>query len=109
LVGGKEDGRFHSMIQPGRPMPEAARSKNGISDDMLKEAPTFDKIAGDLRKFMAGSVLVAQNAEFDVAFLNAEFSRAGMAKLAMDGSVSMARSKWRRASSGLLIFMSPIA
>src|SRR2546427_8829790 len=31
LVGGREDGRFHSMIQPGRPMPEAARSKNGIS------------------------------------------------------------------------------
>jgi len=53
LVGGKEDGRFHSMIQPGRPMPEAARAKNGITDDMLKDAPTFDKIAGDLRKFMA--------------------------------------------------------
>ncbi len=83
LIGGKEDGRFHSMIHPGRPMPEAARAKNGISDEMLKDAPSFDKIAADLRKFMAGSVLVAQNAEFDVAFLNNEFCRAGMSKLAM--------------------------
>jgi DNA polymerase III epsilon subunit len=83
LVGGKEEARYHSMIQPGRPMPEAARSKNGITDEMLKDAPTFDKIAAELRKFMAGSVLVAQNAEFDVAFLNAEFGRAGMSKLAL--------------------------
>ena len=83
LISGKEDARYHSLIQPGRPMPEAARSKNGITDEMLKDAPGFDKIAQDLRKFMAGSVLVAQNAEFDVAFLNAEFGRAGMAKLAM--------------------------
>ena len=83
LVSGKEEGRFHSMVQPGRPMPEAARAKNQINDEMLKDAPTFDKIAQDLRKFMAGSVLVAQNAEFDVGFLNAEFGRAWMSKLAM--------------------------
>jgi DNA polymerase III epsilon subunit len=83
LVGGKEEGRFHSLVQPTRPMPEIARSKHGISDDMLKDAPTFDKIAQDLRKFMSGSILVAQNAEFDVSFLNAEFLRAGMTKLAL--------------------------
>jgi DNA polymerase-3 subunit alpha (Gram-positive type) len=83
LVGGKEEARYHSMIQPGRPMPDAARAANGITDEMLKDAPTFDKIAPDFRKFMAGCVLVAQNAEFDVAFLNAEFSRAGMSKLAL--------------------------
>ncbi len=83
LISGKEDARYHSLIQPGRPMPEAARSKNGITDEMLKDSPTFDKISQDLRKFMAGSILVAQNAEFDVRFLNAEFDRAGMAKLAM--------------------------
>lgn len=83
LIGGKEQGRYQSLVQPGRPMPEVARSKHGISDEMLKDAPTFDRIAGDLRQFMSGSILVAQNAEFDVAFLNAEFQRAGMAKLAM--------------------------
>ena len=83
LVGGKEEGRFHSLVNPGVPMPEIARSKHGISDEMLKEAPPFGQISGELRKFMTGSMLVAQNAEFDVGFLNAEFVRVGMARLAM--------------------------
>jgi DNA polymerase III epsilon subunit len=83
LIAGKEEGRFQSLVQPGRPMPEIARSKHGISDEMLKNAPSFSQIAADLRNFMSGSVLVAQNAEFDVGFLNAEFVRAGMTRLAM--------------------------
>ena len=83
LISGKEEGRFHSLIQPNRAMSEGARSTHGISDDMLKEAPPFEKIAQDFRKFLSGSVLVAQNAEFDVSFLNAEFQRAGMTKMAL--------------------------
>jgi DNA polymerase-3 subunit alpha (Gram-positive type) len=83
MVGGQETGRFQSLVQPGRPMPEGARATHGISDEMLKDAPGFERIAADFRKFMSGSVLVAQNAEFDVSFLNSEFVRAGMTKLAM--------------------------
>jgi DNA polymerase-3 subunit alpha (Gram-positive type) len=83
LVGGQEKGRFHSLVQPGIPMPDGARAAHGITDEMLKDAPPFGRIAADLRQFMAGSILVAQNAEFDVSFLNAEFLRAGMTKLAM--------------------------
>jgi DNA polymerase III epsilon subunit len=83
MVAGKETGRFHSLVHPGMPMPPDAQKTHGISDEMLKDAPAFGAIAQELRKFMSASVLVAQNAEFDVSFLNAEFSRAGMAKLAM--------------------------
>lgn len=83
LVGGKEEGRFHSLVQPNHPMSAGARQKHGITDEMLKDAPGFEKIAPDLRKFLSGSTLVAQNAEFDISFLNAEFVRAGMLKLAM--------------------------
>jgi DNA polymerase III epsilon subunit family exonuclease len=83
MVGGQETGRFQSLVQPGRPMPEGARATHGISDEMLKDAPNFSRIAADFRKFMSGSVLVAQNAEFDVSFLNSEFVRAGMTRLAM--------------------------
>jgi DNA polymerase III epsilon subunit family exonuclease len=83
LVGGKEEGRFHRMIHPGMPMPAESTKVNKITDDMLKDAPRFDGIAAELRKFMSGSILVAQNAEFDVSFLNAEFLRAGMSRMAM--------------------------
>ena len=83
MVAGKETGRFHTLVHPGMSMPPDAQKTHGISDDMLKDAPPFGTIAQELRKFMSASVLVAQNAEFDVSFLNAEFARAGMAKLAM--------------------------
>jgi len=93
MVGGQETGRYESLVQPGMPMPEAARATHGISDEMLKEAPGFGGIAADLRKFMSGATLVAQNAEFDVSFLNAEFLRAGMTKLAMPAldTIALAR------------------
>jgi len=83
IVAGREVDRFHSLVQPNHPMSPGARQKHGISDEMLKDAPPFEKIAPDLRKFFAGSILVAQNAEFDVSFLNAEFVRAGMTRLAI--------------------------
>jgi DNA polymerase III epsilon subunit family exonuclease len=82
-VGGRETDRFHSLVQPGCPVSEGARAKHRITDDMLREAPPFEKIAADLRRFLAGTILVAQNAEFDLAFLNAEFGRAGMSRLAV--------------------------
>jgi DNA polymerase III epsilon subunit len=93
LVGGKEEGRFQTLVQPGKAMSAGAFAQHGITADMLKDAPPFEKVGADFRKFLAGSVLVAQNAEFDVSFLNAEFVRAGMAKLAVPvvDTISLAR------------------
>jgi len=81
VVGGREEQRYHSLVKPDRPVSEGARSKHGITDEMLRDAPPFARIAPDLRRFIAGTVLVAQNAEFDASFLNAEFRRAGLPKL----------------------------
>ena len=83
MVGGKEEGRFQSLVNPNHPVSDGARAQHGITDAMLADAPPFEKIASDLRQFIAGSILVAQNAEFDVAFLNGEFLKAGMSKLAL--------------------------
>jgi len=78
---GKELERFESLVNPERPIPEPARAKHRISDEMVQESPTFSVLAPQLRPFLAGTVLVAQNAGFDLGFLNAEFVRAGMSKL----------------------------
>lgn len=81
IQSGKELARFETLVNPCCPIPEAARSKHQISDEMVKESPPFSGIAAKLRPFLAGTVLVAQNAGFDLGFLNAEFIRAGMTKL----------------------------
>lgn len=92
-VAGKEQDRFQSLVQPNCRVSEGARAQHHITDEMLRDAPTFEKIAPDLRRFLAGSILVAQNAGFDLSFLNAEFQRAGMARLALPAvdTITLAR------------------
>ncbi|MEI6863215.1 MAG: exonuclease domain-containing protein [Candidatus Omnitrophota bacterium] len=63
--------KFHSLVNPGRPISYIASSINGISDDMVKDSPLIEDILPDILKFMEGSVLVAYNAGFDLGFLEA--------------------------------------
>lgn len=61
--------KFHSLINPGRPISYGAFSVNGITDEMLKDAPSIDETLPSFLKFIKGSVLVAYNAGFDLGFL----------------------------------------
>jgi DNA polymerase-3 subunit epsilon len=49
---------------------------HGVTSAMVRDAPTFADLAGDLHELLGGTVLVAHNAKFDIAFLEAEFHRA---------------------------------
>jgi DNA polymerase III epsilon subunit-like protein len=66
---------FHSLVNPQRPIPPFITRLTGISDSMVRSAPVFRDIAGDLAVELAGRVFVAHNARFDWSFLNAEFGR----------------------------------
>lgn len=81
LSGGRESARFHSLVNPERDVEPAAREQHKITDEELRGAPAFAKIAPELRQFLAGAVIVAQNAGFDLSFLNAEFARCAMSKI----------------------------
>jgi len=82
LAQGNEAARFQTLVNPEREVDPGARAQHGIAQEDLLAAPTFSRIAADLRRFLAGCVLVAQNAEFDLSFLNSEFERCGMTRLA---------------------------
>ena len=94
VQSGRELDRYHSLVNPERPIPPDSTKKHGITDDMVKSSPTFAALAPDLRRFLAGTVLVAQNADFDLSFLNAEFQRAGALKLPVStvDTVALARA-----------------
>jgi len=66
---------------------------HGIRRPWLAEAPGFCAIAGDLAQELSGCVPVAHNAGFDVGFLRAEWSRAGLGPLDLDAvdTLQMAR------------------
>lgn len=65
---------FHVYIDPERDMPEEAFRIHGLSREFLSQHRKFREIAQEFVDFLEDSPMVAHNAEFDVRFLNAEFS-----------------------------------
>lgn len=69
---------FHRYINPqGREINVEAQAVHGISMADLQDKPTFAEIAEEFMAFVEGAHLVAHNASFDIAFINAEFARLG--------------------------------
>lgn len=82
LVQRRRTGRdFHTWLNPDRAIDEGARAVTGISDESLRDKPRFEQVAQELLQFIDGAELIAHNASFDLAFLDAEFARAGMAHI----------------------------
>lgn len=65
-----------SLINPGIPI---VNNVHGITDEMVKEAPTFAQIAPALAPKILNIDLVGANVEFDLGFMHAEMKRAGVA------------------------------
>jgi len=66
---------FHRYVNPERDMPEEALAIHGITSEFLASQPPFAAIADELLAFIGSDRLVIHNAEFDLAFLNAELAR----------------------------------
>jgi DNA polymerase-3 subunit epsilon len=77
VPGGKPKKRkLQTLVDPGMPMPELARSIHGIDDEQLRGAPSFAECLPRLARLLDGAVVVAHSAAFDVGFLRAECHRA---------------------------------
>lgn len=69
-------------VNPGRPLDARAAAVNGFEDkDVSKLKPFNTKIGMEVLRFMKMHVLVAHNAPFDMAFINAELDRIGLRSL----------------------------
>lgn len=65
------------LINPEMPIPPSATEIHGISDQMVKDAPTFKQSAQEIRQFLDGCDLAGYNSNrFDVPLLVEEFLRA---------------------------------
>ncbi len=74
IKNGKEIGRFECFVNPEKTIPEEVVNITHITDDMVKDAETIDKVIPKMIEFLGDAVIVAHNAGFDVGFLkyNAE-------------------------------------
>lgn len=69
--------RFHSLLQPGIPMPPEVTAVHGLRDEDLVGQPPFSQFAKRIQEIVDSSVLVAHNCRFDLALLHYELARAG--------------------------------
>ena len=82
LVNDLPTGRqFHKLIHPDRDIPDDATRIHGFTLDDLTDMPRFAEIADDLLAFFGDGPLIAHNAPFDFAFLDAELARLGLPPL----------------------------
>lgn len=64
-------------INPTIPIPAQAQAIHGISDEDVKDCPTFRQVAKSLAQFMSGCDIAGYNSnKFDIPLLSEEFLRA---------------------------------
>ena len=73
---GEVEAEFETLINPGRDV--GPTQLHGIRAADVVDAPTFADVAPYLASLLAGRVVVAHNALFDLRFLAREFARAGV-------------------------------
>lgn len=71
--------RKNQFVNPGKPIPEEVVALTGISNDDVKDAPTFKQLAATFNQEFSGCDFAGYNSNhFDVPMLAEEFLRAGI-------------------------------
>ena len=96
---------YHQYLNPERDVPEDSTAIHGLTNEFLKDYPTFKEIAKDFMNFIGEeATLIAHNANFDMKFINFELSLAGFDKVSMDrvtDTLDMSRKKFPGAKNSL--------
>ena len=67
------------LINPEMAIPKASSDIHGITDEMVKDAPTFKQAANEIKQYLENCDLGGYNSNrFDIPMLMEEFLRAGM-------------------------------
>jgi DNA polymerase III subunit epsilon len=78
-----EDGElveeWSSLVNPECSIPEDIQALTGISNAMVRDAPTFAELRREVHERLEDHLFVAHNARFDYGFIKNEFRRVEMA------------------------------
>ena len=80
FVGGRSrpDAGYSRIVNPGRPIPAAARAIHGIGDADVQNAPPVPAALPELLARCRDRVIVAHTASFDLAIINRASRAAGL-------------------------------
>lgn len=68
---------YHSLINPGQPIPHHIQVLTGIDNAMVAEAPMFKEIAASIFELLRDKIFVAHNVSFDHSFIHKQLSDCG--------------------------------
>ena len=79
IVEVDDDGvrEWSTLINPETPIPASIQSMTGITNEMVRDAPTFEEVAKQTMDRLKGKLFIAHNARFDYGFLKNSFRRVG--------------------------------
>ncbi|KAF0127385.1 MAG: DNA polymerase III subunit epsilon [Elusimicrobia bacterium] len=101
--GAERLGTLAELVNPGGPIPPACSAIHGITDEMVRDSPSFGAVAPRLLAMLENTVIVGHNADFDIRFLRAEFERVGLKfpGLPVVDTLAIARKNWKFQSNSL--------
>ena len=68
---------FHEYVNPEKDISFSAQKIHGITNEFLKNKPTFNNIVQKFLDFIKNDTLIIHNAEFDTNFINKELQHCG--------------------------------
>ena len=69
MKDGKEIDRFQTFVDPHQKLQSVTSELTGITDEMLRGAPSIEEILPKFLEFVGDRILVAHNADFDTGFI----------------------------------------
>jgi DNA polymerase-3 subunit epsilon len=95
--------KFHCYVNPERDVPAEAYAVHGLSEEFLAAQPPFAGVIDEFLAFIGDDPLVIHNAEFDLAFINAEMRHGGRPPLSAPvvDTLSLARRRFPGAPANL--------
>ena len=81
FVGGEPDGEFHTLVNPGAPIPPFITILTGITHAMVVTAPPVAEMLPALLEFIGDAVVVGHNVRYDLSFINAAAEHHGYGRL----------------------------
>jgi len=95
---------YQTYINPERDVDPGAQEIHGLTNEFLKQHPTFGDISAKFIDFLSNSTLVIHNAPFDLAFINMELNRLGEPSISSERVIDtlvLARKKFPGAQANL--------
>lgn len=80
LCDGEVVDRYHSLMNAGVRIPAFIESYTGITNAMIKKAPSAAEVMQQAADFVGDIPLIAHNASFDQRFWDAELARIGLGR-----------------------------